>query len=121
MKKRHLSSLRISQGVLRNKCPPWAHLPNHAASNHANKIDYLFVGQGSEEAAGRLGTRCVALHEAVLDHKIWHEDYVGAGGGHDWATWHHLLYCRFLPNLWRKLTRARRGTATRAEPDADAA
>jgi enterochelin esterase-like enzyme len=68
--------------------------------NH--KIDYLFVGQGTEEAAGRMGDRCVALHKALEKHDITHEYYVGGHGGHDWATWRHLLYYRFLPNLWRK-------------------
>jgi enterochelin esterase-like enzyme len=62
------------------------------------KIDYIFIGQGTVEAEGRMGARCVAL----LKHKILHEYYVGGYGGHDWATWRHLLYYRFLPNLWRK-------------------
>jgi enterochelin esterase family protein len=66
------------------------------------KIDYLFVGQGTEEAAGRMGERCVVLHQALERHAIKHEYYVGGHGGHDWATWRHLLYSRFLPNLWRK-------------------
>jgi len=66
------------------------------------KIDYLFVGQGTEEAAGRMGERCIALHKALQNHNITHEYYVGGYGGHDWATWRHLLYYRFLPNLWRK-------------------
>lgn len=67
-----------------------------------NKIDYLFVGQGALEAEGRMGERCVALHQALENHKIPHEYYIGGHGGHDWATWRHLLYHRFLPNLWRK-------------------
>jgi len=66
------------------------------------KIDYLFVGQGTEEASGQMGARSVALHEALRKHEITHEYYVGGYGGHDWATWRHLLYYRFLPNLWRK-------------------
>ena len=66
------------------------------------KVDYLFVGQGTHEATGRMGTRCIALHDALTNHKIEHEYYVGGNGGHDWATWRHLLYYRFLPNLWRK-------------------
>ena len=66
------------------------------------KIDYLFVGQGTDEAAGRMGERCIALHKALEAHNITHEYYVGGYGGHDWATWRHLLYNRFLPNLWRK-------------------
>ena len=41
-----------------------------------------------------------ALHEALLKHNIRHEYYVGGYGGHDWATWRHLLFYRFLPNLW---------------------
>ncbi|MBN1397080.1 MAG: esterase [Bacteroidetes bacterium] len=66
------------------------------------KIDYLFVGQGTVEAEGRMGARCVALHEALLKHNIDHEYYVGGYAGHDWSTWRHLLYYRFLSNLWRK-------------------
>jgi enterochelin esterase-like enzyme len=65
------------------------------------KIDYLFVGQGTAEDNGGLGARCRALHEALLKHNITHEYYVGGPGAHDWATWRHLLYYRFLPNLWR--------------------
>lgn len=66
------------------------------------KVDYLFVGQGTEEASGRMGERVLALHNALLNHNITHEYYVGGNGGHDWATWRHLLYYKFLPNLWRK-------------------
>ena len=29
------------------------------------KIDFLFVGQGTEEASARMGERCVALHQAA--------------------------------------------------------
>jgi enterochelin esterase family protein len=65
------------------------------------KVAYLFVGQGTEEAKGRMGDRCVKLHEALEKHGIRHEYYVGGNGGHDWSTWRHLLYYRFLPNLWR--------------------
>jgi enterochelin esterase family protein len=49
-----------------------------------------------------MGERVVALHNALLNHKITHEYYVCGNGGHDWATWRNLLYYRFLPNLWRK-------------------
>jgi enterochelin esterase family protein len=65
------------------------------------KIVYLFVGQGTVEAEGQMGARCVALHQALQNHNIKHEYYVGGSAGHDWATWRHLLYYRFLPNLWR--------------------
>lgn len=65
------------------------------------KVDYLFVGQGTAEATGRMGERCVALHNALTKHNIKHEYYVGGDSAHDWSTWRHLLYYRFLPNLWR--------------------
>ena len=45
--------------------------------NVNKKIDYLFVGQGTMEAEGPLGARCVALHQALLNHNIKHEYYVG--------------------------------------------
>jgi enterochelin esterase family protein len=65
------------------------------------KVDYLFVGQGPAEASGRMGERCIALHQALTKHNIKHEYYVGGESAHDWSTWRHLLYYRFLPNLWR--------------------
>ena len=67
------------------------------------KVAYLFVGQGTYEAGPQspLGARCLALHEALVNHQIKHEYYVGGDGGHDWATWRHLLYYKFLPGLWR--------------------
>jgi enterochelin esterase family protein len=66
------------------------------------RVDYLFVGQGMAEAAGRMGARVIALHDALDRHHIKHEYYVGGYTAHDWATWRHLLHERFLPNLWRK-------------------
>jgi enterochelin esterase-like enzyme len=63
------------------------------------RVDYLFVGQGTTEE--RPGTRTLVLHEALLKHNIKHEYYVGGDGGHDWGTWRHLLYAKFLPGLWR--------------------
>jgi len=76
-----------------------AHFLNDPDVNE--KIDYLFIGQGTKEAVGFLGKRVKTLHEALKNHNIIHEYYVGGHGGHDWATWRHLLYYRFLPNLWR--------------------
>jgi enterochelin esterase-like enzyme len=67
------------------------------------KIGYLFVGQGTEEAKGVMGQRCLVLHEVLVKHNIKHEYYTGGHGGHDWATWRHLLYYRFLPNLWKEI------------------
>ncbi len=66
-----------------------------------SKVQYLFVGLGTYEADGFLGKRSIALHNALTSHNIKHEYYVGGHGAHDWATWRHLLYYRFLPNLWR--------------------
>lgn len=66
------------------------------------KVDYLFVGQGTKEAQGFFNQRVQGLVEALNKHDIRHEYYVGGNGGHDWSTWRHLLYYRFLPNLWRK-------------------
>lgn len=66
------------------------------------KIDYLFVGLGTIEAKGRFGERSENLRQALVNHGIEHEYYVGGYTAHDWATWRHLLHERFLPNLWRK-------------------
>ena len=65
------------------------------------KVDYLFVGEGTEEAKGFFGERVKALVDALNKHQIKYEYYAGGHGGHDWATWRHLLYEKFLPNLWR--------------------
>ncbi|GAB4034867.1 esterase family protein [Spirosoma gilvum] len=65
------------------------------------KVDYLLVGQGTNEANAPIGKRAIALHEALQKHNIKHEYYVGGDGAHDWATWRHLLYYKLLPNLWR--------------------
>ena len=67
------------------------------------KVDYLFVGQGGAEAvADFFNLRVAALVDALEAHNIEHEYYVGGYGAHDWTTWRHLLYYRFLPNLWRQ-------------------
>jgi enterochelin esterase-like enzyme len=67
-----------------------------------DKITYLFIGEGDQEATGAMGARVAGLRKALDNHKIKYEYYVGGGMGHDWTTWRHLLYYRFLPNLWRK-------------------
>ncbi len=67
------------------------------------KVDYLFVGQGTLEAEGFFNGRVEALVKALDEHGIVHDYYVGGHGGHDWATWRHLLYFRFLPGLWKDL------------------
>jgi enterochelin esterase-like enzyme len=67
-----------------------------------DKVTYLFIGQGDQEESGMFGGRVAALRKSLDNHKINYEYYVGGGMGHDWTTWRHLLYYRFLPNLWRK-------------------
>jgi|SRR5680860_709624 len=69
--------------------------------NVNDSVDYLFVGQGTKEAVGFFNERVQVLHDALTHHDIEHEYYVGGNGGHDWSTWRHLLYYRFLPNLWQ--------------------
>jgi enterochelin esterase family protein len=69
--------------------------------NVNDKIDYLFVGQGGAEATGFFNARVAGLVDALRAHSIDHEYYVGGDSGHDWSTWRHLLYYRFLPRLWR--------------------
>ncbi len=65
-----------------------------------DKIDYLFVGLGTHES-GQMKARSEGLRDALLKHNIRHEYYVGGEGGHDWGTWRHLLWAKFLPGLWR--------------------
>ena len=67
-----------------------------------DKITYLFIGEGDQEAQGAMGARVAGLRKALDNHKIKYEYYAGGGMGHDWSTWRHLLYYKFLPNLWRK-------------------
>jgi len=76
-----------------------SHFLNDSEVN--NKVDYLFVGQGTKEAEGFFNARVHGLVGALNKHDIEHEYYVGGNGGHDWSTWRHLLYYRFLPNLWQ--------------------
>ncbi|MBW8200423.1 esterase [Flagellimonas abyssi] len=76
-----------------------SHFLNDSEVN--NKVDYLFVGQGTKEAEGFFNARVQGLVGALNKHDIEHEYYVGGNGGHDWSTWRHLLYYRFLPNLWQ--------------------
>jgi len=71
--------------------------------NVNNSIEYLFVGQGTKEAEGFFNARVQGLVDGLKNHDIEHEYYVGGNGGHDWSTWRHLLYYRFLPNLWKGL------------------
>jgi len=77
-----------------------AHFLNDPDVN--TKIDFLFVGLGTAESEGPMGERSAALRQALINHHIRHEYFVGGHGGHDWATWRFLLHERFLPNLWRQ-------------------
>lgn len=64
-----------------------------------SKLDYLFVGAGTHET--RPGERHEVLHNDLVKLNVKHEYYIGSRGAHDLITWRHLLYYRFLPNLWR--------------------
>lgn len=63
-------------------------------------VDYLFVGAGTNET--RSGARHEVLHNEFVKRSINHEYYIGSNGAHDFITWRHLLYYKFLPGLWRK-------------------
>jgi enterochelin esterase-like enzyme len=63
------------------------------------KVDYLFVGLGTFE--DQPTNRSVVFHQILEKHGIRHEYYAGGNGAHDWTTWRHLLYARFLPGLFR--------------------
>ncbi len=65
-----------------------------------SKVDYLFVGAGTKET--RPGARHEVLHNELVKRNINHEYYIGSNGAHDFITWRHLLYYKFLPGLWRK-------------------
>lgn len=64
-----------------------------------SKIDYLFIGAGTRET--RPGARHELLHDELLKRNVRHEYYIGGNGAHDFITWRHLLYYRFLPELWK--------------------
>ena len=75
--------------------------PEFLADPDTNKkVDYLFVGLGTHENMPT--NRSVVFHQILEKHNIKHEYYFGGDGAHDWGTWRHLLYARFLPNLFRK-------------------
>ena len=64
-----------------------------------DQIDYLFLGAGTYETSPT--ARHTKLHQELKKMGIQHEYYVGSNGAHDLVAWKHLLYYRFLPNLWR--------------------
>ena len=74
--------------------------PAIGQSDFNSKVDYLFVGAGTNET--RPGARHEVLHNELLKRNITHEYYIGSAGAHDFITWRHLLYYKFLPGLWRK-------------------
>jgi len=63
------------------------------------KIDYLFVGAGTNETSPR--SRHALFHEELVERNIDHEYYIGSDGAHDFITWRHLLNEKFLPGLWK--------------------
>ncbi len=66
-----------------------------------SKLDYLFVGAGTHETNPR--ARHEVFHNELVELNVDHEYYIGSKGAHDLTTWRHLLYYRFLPNLWKNL------------------
>lgn len=88
----------LSAGDLETEKVSAAFLNDPAANQ---KVDYLLVGQGPGEVE-TVGKRAVALHQALDNHQIRHDYYVGGNGAHDWGTWRLLLHDKLLPNLWRK-------------------
>lgn len=51
-----------------------------------NKVDYLFVRQGTKEAEGFFNLRCQVLHDALTNHGIEHESYISGDDAHDRST-----------------------------------
>jgi enterochelin esterase-like enzyme len=90
----------LSAGDERAETSLAAFLEDPAANTN---FDLLFVGQGGDEAVQPFfNARVAALVAALKAHGIDHEYYVGGTTGHDWPTWRHLLYYRFLTGLWRQ-------------------
>ena len=67
--------------------------------NLNDKIDYLFVGAGTNETTPQ--SRHALFHDELVKRNIEHEYYIGSDGAHDFVTWRHLLYYKFLPKLWK--------------------
>lgn len=63
-----------------------------------DKIDYLFIGAGTYETTP--DSRQAKLHKLLVERNIEHDYYIGSAGAHDFITWKHLLYYKFLPKLW---------------------
>ncbi len=64
-----------------------------------SRLDYFFLGAGTHETSPT--ARHEVLHKQLEELGVDHEYYVGSNGAHDLIAWRHLLYYRFLPNLWR--------------------
>lgn len=62
-------------------------------------FDYIFIGAGKYETNDE--SRHTLLHKQLEGMGIEHEYYIGGFSAHDFMTWRHLLYYRFLPNLWK--------------------
>ena len=97
---RHLEAFAsfgiLSAGLMpeAGETPEWVSNPD----GFNDRVDYLFVGLGTYE--NQPTNRSVVFHEALDEHGIEHDYYIGGDGGHDWGTWRdHLHY--MLPKLWR--------------------
>ena len=63
-----------------------------------SRIDYLFLGAGTNETTPT--ARHQVLHQQLTDLNVKHEYLVGSRGAHDFTAWRFLLR-HFLQNLWR--------------------
>ena len=76
------------------------YVPGGSAANTISGTAILgmpsgFIGKVGDDSIGRLSK------EGMEKMGVKHEFYVGGGGAHDLVTWRHLLYDRFLRNLWK--------------------
>lgn len=63
-----------------------------------DSLEYFFVGAGPYETFPK--ARHEILHHELDSLGVKHEYYIGGPGAHDLQTWRHLMYERFLPNLF---------------------
>ncbi|WP_033403123.1 alpha/beta hydrolase [Dyadobacter beijingensis] len=66
-----------------------------------DKVDYLLVGLGGNEAQEAIGKRSAAIHAALEKIGVKHDYFIGGEGAHDWGTWRLLLHDSLLPKLFK--------------------
>lgn len=81
---------------------PIADTPVLSEPDKVNKsLKYFFIGAGPYETSPQ--ARHEVLHRQLDSLGVKHEYYIGGPGAHDLQTWRHLMYERFLPNLFKQL------------------